>query len=155
MRGPAQRSATVAKEIRNLIAASLEKVANGNVVENQAGDAMRQSVQQAHRTAEITRAITEASHEQSAGIQQVSQATMQLDQVAQQNAVLVEEAGAAASALDSQAHNLVNLVGRFKMKHDLIRTPNVRPAKLSTNGRPPRTTLSSKQEREQDEWETF
>ena len=80
---------------------------------------------------------------------------MQLDQVAQQNAALVEEAGAAASALDSQAHNLVNLVGRFKTKHDLVYTPNVRPAKLSTNGRPLRTTLSSKQEREQYEWEAF
>ena len=155
VRSLAQRSATAAKEIRNLIAASLQKVANGNVVANQAGEAMRQSVQQAHRTAEITRAITEASHEQSAGIQQVSQAIMQLDQVAQQNAALVEEAGAAASALDSQARNLVNLVGRFKTKHDSVRTPIVRPAKPSTNVRPARTTLASKQECEQDEWETF
>jgi methyl-accepting chemotaxis protein len=117
----AQRSATAAKEIRTLIGESLNKVQSGNLRANEAGEAMRQSLLQTHRTAEITRTITAASHEQSVGIQQVSEAIMQLDHVAQQNASLVEEASAAAIELDSQARELVNLASSFKTKNDTER----------------------------------
>ncbi len=157
VRSLAQRSATAAKEIRTLIATSLEKVASGNVIANQAGDSMRQSVQQAHRTAEITRMITDASHEQSGGVQQVSQAIMQLDQVAQQNATLVEEAGDAASALDLEARKLVELVSRFKTKHESAIAPkSVGRGTAASVSRPFQAKLTRTSNRNvAEEWTTF
>ena len=117
----AQRSGGAAKEIRTLIAASLEKVASGNSLAENAGAAMRQSLVQARRTAEIAATITDATEEQSSGIHQVSQAIMQLDQVAQQNAALVEEASSASSAMDEQARKLVELVQVFKTADEPVK----------------------------------
>lgn len=114
VRNLAQRSGTAAKEIRTLIGDSLEKIQNGNVLADKAGQAMRQNVERARRAAEINRIISEASEEQVSGIDQVNQAVMQLDQVTQQNAALVEEASGAAEALDMQARKLVSLVSIFK-----------------------------------------
>ncbi len=110
----AQRSGGAAKEIRTLISRSMERVAAGNSLAQEAREAMQQSVGQARTTADLTHQITDASNEQSAGIQQVTQAIIQLDHVAQQNAALVEEASAAAATLDTQARKLVDLVDIFK-----------------------------------------
>ncbi len=87
------------------------------------GEAMRQSVSQTRRAAELSRAITEASDEQAAGINQVSQAIIQLDNVTQQNATLVEEAHAAVNTLDAQARKLVDLVGIFKTGDNAFAAP--------------------------------
>lgn len=123
VRSLAQRSATAAKEIRVLIADSLQKVQAGNTLVHDTGEAMRQSVTQTRRTAEIARAIDDASNEQAAGINQVSQAIIQLDNVTQQNATLVEEAHAAVNTLDAQARKLVELVGIFKTGNDTFPAP--------------------------------
>jgi methyl-accepting chemotaxis protein len=122
-----QRSGTAAKEIRALIATSMERVVAGKSLAKEASEAMRQSVEQARTTAELTRQITDASDEQSAGIQQVSQAIMQLDHVAQQNAALVVEVRTASVALDTQARKLVKLVDIFKTG-DSIAASTIKPA---------------------------
>ncbi len=69
------------------------------------------------RVTDIMSEITAAGHEQTAGIEQIHQAVMQMDQVTQQNAALVEEAAAAAESLQDQARNLVQVVSVFKLGH--------------------------------------
>lgn len=157
VRSLAQRSGTAAKEIRALIATSMERVAAGNSLAKKAGDAMQQSVEQARRSAELTREITDASDEQSAGIQQVSQAIMQLDHVAQQNAALVEEASAAAVALDTQARKLVELVDIFNTGEPHA-APTVKRAPPSSRAKERQVSTSKQIVRElqtSDEWSEF
>ncbi|MEO5933292.1 MAG: Cache 3/Cache 2 fusion domain-containing protein, partial [Duganella sp.] len=91
VRSLAQRSATAAKEIKALIDDSLDKVGAGSTLVTQAGTTMSDVVDSIQRVTDIMGEITSASHEQSAGIEQVNQAIIQMDQVTQQNAALVEQ----------------------------------------------------------------
>jgi len=109
----AQRSASAAKEIKALIANSVEQVELGTRMADQAGATMDEIVVRVKRVTAIMGEITSASLEQSAGIEQINQAIAQMEQGTQQNAALVEEAAAAAQALQEQAGSLAEVVGVF------------------------------------------
>jgi len=115
VRNLAQRSASAAKEIKTLIGDSVEQVEIGSKLVHDAGKTMDEVVASVRQVADIMQEITAASAEQSAGIEQVNQAVLQMDQVTQQNAALVEEAAAAAESLQDQAQTLTELVGVFRL----------------------------------------
>ncbi len=115
VRNLAQRSATAAKEIKTLIAESVDKVEGGAKLVREAGDTMDDVVTSFQKVANLVTDISNASREQSSGIEQVTQAVSQMDEVTQQNAALVEEAAAAAESLEEQARGLVQAVGLFKL----------------------------------------
>lgn len=115
VRSLAQRSAAAAKEIKELINNSVEKVDAGSRLVHQAGDTMGEVVDSVKRVSDIVAEITAASSEQSTGIDQINQAVIQMDTVTQQNASLVEEAAAAAESLQNQARALAELVSFFKV----------------------------------------
>jgi len=116
VRGLAQRSATAAKEIKVLIDDSIQKVNVGSQLVEQAGATMHEIVDGVVRVADIMTEITAASQEQSAGIGQVNQAIVQMDQGTQQNAALVQQASAATASLQDQARALVDVVSAFRME---------------------------------------
>ncbi|KAB8045147.1 methyl-accepting chemotaxis protein [Janthinobacterium aquaticum] len=115
VRNLAQRSSQAAKEIKTLIGDSVAQVEIGARLVQDAGQTMDEVVASVRRVADIMQDITAASAEQSAGIEQVNQAVVQMDQVTQQNAALVEEAAAAAESLQDQAVALTELVGVFRL----------------------------------------
>ena len=115
VRNLAQRSATAAKEIKALIDDSVSKVDIGSKQVEQAGSTMQEVVVSVRRVTDIMAEISTASEEQRAGIGQVHEAIAQMDQVTQQNAALVEEAAAAAHALQDQAADLEQVVRIFKL----------------------------------------
>jgi methyl-accepting chemotaxis protein len=115
VRNLAQRSSAAAKEIKDLIADSVDKVENGNKQVEQAGRTMTQIVGSIKGVAKIMADISGASREQSAGIEQVSLAVSQMDEVTQQNAALVEQAAAAAESLEEQAQALTQSVSVFRL----------------------------------------
>jgi methyl-accepting chemotaxis protein len=119
VRSLAQRSAAAAKEIKGLIADSVDKVESGNKQVEQAGLTMEQVVSSIKSVAKIMADISEASREQSAGIEQVSLAVSQMDEVTQQNAALVEEAAAAAESLEEQAQALAQAVSVFVLNEEV------------------------------------
>ena len=111
----AQRSANAAKEIKGLIETSVDKVADGSKLVNQAGATMGEIVASVQRVTDIMSEISAASQEQSAGIEQVNQTITQMDETTQQNAALVEEASAAARSMEEQAQALSESVSVFKL----------------------------------------
>jgi methyl-accepting chemotaxis protein len=115
VRSLAQRSAEAAKEIKNLISTSVERVEQGTALVNRAGQTMDEIVIAIKRVSDIVGGISAASHEQNLGVSQVGQAVSQIDQATQQNAALVEESAAAAESLQQQAQQLVQAVGVFKL----------------------------------------
>jgi methyl-accepting chemotaxis protein len=116
VRSLAQRSAGAAKEIKELINDSVEKVDAGAKLVDQTGATMDEIVASIKRVNDIIAEITAASDEQSAGIGLVNEAINQMDQATQQNAALVEEAAAAAAALHEQAENLMHEVSVFRLE---------------------------------------
>ena len=115
VRSLAQRSSSAAKEIKELIEASVTTVRTGSTQAEGVGGTMTEIRQAVKRVSDIIAEIAAASQEQSAGIEQVGHAVGQMDQVTQQNAALVEEAAAAAQSLDEQAGKLRDCVGQFRM----------------------------------------
>jgi methyl-accepting chemotaxis protein len=115
VRNLAQRSATAAKEIKTMIAESVDKVESGAKLVQQAGTTMDEVVTSFQQVASLVTEIAGASREQSSGIEQTTQAVSQMDEVTQQNAALVEEAAAAAESLEEQARGLVQTVSMFKL----------------------------------------
>ena len=115
VRNLAQRSATAAKEIKELIAESTSKVDAGTRLVDQAGVSMDAVVTSFQQVTTLVTDISNASREQSSGIEQVTQAVGQMDEVTQQNAALVEQAAAAAESLEEQAQALVGAVAMFKL----------------------------------------
>jgi len=115
VRNLAQRSASAAKEIKQLIGDSVSKVDAGSALVDETGVTMDQIVTSVKQVADIMSEIAAAGGEQSRGIEQVNVAITQMDQVTQHNAALVEEAAAAAQSLLEQADNLHQVVGVFKM----------------------------------------
>lgn len=116
VRNLAQRSASAAKEIKALIDNSVEKVDAGSRLVDKAGNTMSEIVTGIHKVSDVVSEISSASSEQSAGIEQINQAVVHMDETTQQNAALVEEAAAAASALQDQAEKLTELVSFFKLR---------------------------------------
>jgi methyl-accepting chemotaxis protein len=121
VRNLAQRSAGAAKEIKELIGDSVEKVDAGSTLVDQAGETMQQIVSSFKHVADIMGEIAAASNEQSDGIGQINQAVTQMDSATQQNAALVEEAAAAAQSLQDQAANLARVVSVFKLDEEHAR----------------------------------
>jgi len=115
VRNLAQRSAGAAKEIKALIGTSVENVETGSRLVDQAGSTMKEVVSSIGSVTTIVGEITQASQEQTTGIEQINQAVMQMDDVTQQNAALVEEAAAAAASMQDQARILLEVVSVFKL----------------------------------------
>ena len=111
----AGRSAEAAKEIKSLINASVERVEQGTSLVNRDGETMTRVVESTQRVTQVMGEIRAASSEQSAGVTQVGDAVVQMDQATQQNAALVEEMTAASTSLESQARDLVEIVAVFKL----------------------------------------
>ncbi|MBY0454476.1 MAG: MCP four helix bundle domain-containing protein [Burkholderiaceae bacterium] len=114
VRNLAGRSADAAKEIKVLINASVDRVAQGTALVDQAGTTMTEVVSSIRRATDLMGEISAANREQATGVAQVGEAVTQIDQATQQNAALVEEMAAAASSLTSQAQELVQVVAVFK-----------------------------------------
>jgi methyl-accepting chemotaxis protein len=115
VRNLAQRSASAAKEIKELISDSVGKTAEGTKQVETAGSTMQEIVTSVKRVTDIMGEITAASEEQSQGIDQVNQAVTSIDKVTQQNASLVEQAAAAAESLVEQAASLIETVSAYKL----------------------------------------
>ncbi len=115
VRSLAGRSADAAKEIKQLISTSVERVDQGTALVDQAGHTMEEVVSSIRRVTAIVGEISAASREQSEGVAQVGEAVTQMDQATQQNAALVEESAAAASGLRVQADQLVQAVAVFQL----------------------------------------
>jgi len=115
VRSLAGRSAEAAKEIKQLIDASVARVAQGTLLVDQAGSTMTEVVSAIRRVTDIVGEISSSSSEQATGVSQVVEAVAQMDQTTQQNAALVEEIAAAADSLRGQAQQLVQTVSVFKI----------------------------------------
>jgi len=115
VRGLAQRSATAAREIKALIAASAQQVEQGGALVRQAGAGMQEIARDVAQLSSIMADISEASREQSAGVGQANAAISQIDQSTQRNASRVEQAAAAASDLRAQAGALARTVATFML----------------------------------------
>ena len=115
VRSLAGRSAQAAKEIKTLIGASVERVGHGTDLVDKAGTTMTEVVQAIQKVTVLVGDISAASREQSQGVSEVGEAIMQMDQVTQQNAAMVEEMAAAAASLNSQAQQLVSTVSVFTL----------------------------------------
>ena len=118
VRNLAQRSSTAAKEIKELIAASVQKVQDGSQLADEAGRTMGEVTQAVARVTDIVGEIAAASSEQSRGIEQIGTAVTQMDEVTQQNAALVEQAAAASKALEEQGSQLAQAISAFRTGHD-------------------------------------
>lgn len=168
VRNLAQRSAAAAKEIKSLIDDSVTKVDAGSKLVAQAGATMTEVVDSVRHVTDIMGEILAASQEQSAGIEQVNTAIVQMDEVTQQNAALVEEAAAAAASLNDQASNLSAVVSVFKIHghqsstqrlspqakpKTLASRPAVAPAKRSITTSTPVKIASNKDS--DGDWEQF
>ncbi len=115
VRNLARRSAEAAKEIKTLIATSVERVSRGTELVDKAGQTMQDVVAAIGRVTEIVEEISAASSEQATGVAQVGEAISQMDRVTQRNASLVEESASAAESLSQQASLLVGSVAFFKL----------------------------------------
>jgi methyl-accepting chemotaxis protein len=169
VRSLAQRSAAAAKEIKELIGDSVGRVDAGTRLVDQAGATMHEVVASIRQVTGIMAEISAASTEQTGGIEQVNRAIIEMDGVTQQNAALVEEASAAAQAMQQQAGALARIVGVFKLdsQEDDRRsalpasapgpTPALRAtsgtARLGNPGRAPRTPAAKAAAH--DNWEEF
>ncbi len=172
----AQRSASAAREINELISSSVATVAQGSRLVNEAGQTIEQIVVSVQRVTDLMGEISAASDEQSQGIEQVNQAVMQMDDVTQQNAALVEESAAAAESLEEQAEGLSEAVSLFKVSAGETRVearkaaPKTATSKPRLAAAPKRSGASSRstaakpaqrltppplKRAEDDEWEEF
>jgi methyl-accepting chemotaxis protein-1 (serine sensor receptor) len=123
VRSLAQRSSAAAKEIKELIDTSVERVQSGSALVDQAGRTMTEIIGAVQRVTDIMGEIAAASEEQSSGIEQVARAVNQMDEVTQQNAALVEEAAAAAQSLEDQAGKLRTAVAVFQLEEGAFKAP--------------------------------
>ncbi|EOV9673729.1 methyl-accepting chemotaxis protein [Cronobacter turicensis] len=153
VRNLAQRSAQAAKEIKGLIEDSVSKVDVGSTLVESAGETMGEIVSAVTRVTDIMGEIASASDEQSRGIDQVGLAVAEMDRVTQQNASLVEQSAAAASALEEQASRLTQSVAVFRISQSAQGKPrSVSPVQASVA---PVATQKPAVAHSSDNWETF
>jgi methyl-accepting chemotaxis protein len=114
VRSLAQRSASAAKEIKDLIGDSVEKVRSGSALVDESGKVLGEIMESVKRVSGIVAEIAAASEEQASGIEQVNNAITQMDDTTQQNAALVEEAASAAKSMEQQAQQLVTQMSFFR-----------------------------------------
>jgi methyl-accepting chemotaxis protein len=115
VRSLAGRSATAAKEIKELIQDSVRKVGDGSLLVTQSGQTLEQIVMSVKKVSDIVAEIAAASREQSSGIEQVNKAVMQMDEMTQQNAALVEQATAASQSMADQARDLTVMMEKYQV----------------------------------------
>ena len=120
VRSLAGRSATAAKEIKELIQDSVRKVEDGSVLVTQSGQTLEKIVASVKKVSDIVAEIAAASREQSSGIEQVNRAVMQMDELTQQNAALVEEATAASQAMAEQVRGLNEMLARYQVAESAL-----------------------------------
>ena len=139
VRSLAQRSAGAAKEIKELIGSSVERVEDGSRLVSQAGQTMTEIVGSVRRVSGIIHEITASAAEQSENIGHISQSVTQLDQKTQQNAALVEQSTAASESLREQALQLTRAVSQFKLHGGATASvqPGALPAAAAARGRQP------------------
>ena len=123
VRGLASRSADAAREIKQLISASVARVEQGSALVDQAGTTMQEVVTAIQRVSDIVGEISSASVQQSAGVAQMGDAMGRIDTATQQNAALVEQSAAAAATLSQQAQTLVQAVAVFQLSDHALRLP--------------------------------
>ncbi|GAB2861431.1 methyl-accepting chemotaxis protein [Pseudoduganella ginsengisoli] len=165
VRSLAQRSAAAAKEIKELIDASVANVDAGSRLVNDAGQTMGDIVDSIQRVADIMGEITSASQEQTLGIEQINQAIAQMDQTTQQNAALVEEAAAASQSMQEQADKLARVVGFFStgahaapvaaVSRAVALAPKAAPARQAARPAAKKAAAKNAAQPKQDEWEEF
>jgi methyl-accepting chemotaxis protein len=126
----AGRSATAAKEIKELIEDSVKKVEDGSVFVTRSGQTLEQIVASVKKVSDIVAEIAAASREQSAGIGQVNRAVLQMDELTQQNAALVEQATTASQSMADEAHALYEMMGGYRLGD---RARPIRPGPTQTN----------------------
>ena len=160
----AQRSAEAAKDIKELISDSVTKIASGNTLVNQSGETMDEVVKSIKRVNDIMAEIAAASSQQASGIDEVGRAIVQMDEMTQQNAALVEEAAAAAESLQQQSEQLSERVAIFKLDENaatdasprkaITASPKMRslPQEKQTSRPKPPVKASAPDD---DEWESF
>ena len=119
VRSLAGRSATAAKEIKELIQDSVRKVEDGSVLVTQSGQTLEKIVASVKKVSDIVAEIAAASREQSSGIEQVNRAVMQMDELTQQNAALVEQATAASQAMAQQVRGLNDMLERYRVAEQM------------------------------------
>src|SRR5512139_2825627 len=136
VRNLAERSAGAAKEIKALIDDAVGRVDAGSKLVDEAGKIMNDIVTSVQAVTDIMNGISNASKEQSAGIEQVNQAVGQMDEMTQQNAALVEQAAAASESLRHQAEKLAQLVGAFRLSPEAQATSRTGNVKTSAQARP-------------------
>ncbi|MDD2932476.1 MAG: methyl-accepting chemotaxis protein [Methylotenera sp.] len=163
VRNLAQRSAGAAKEIKELITDSVNKTAEGTKQVENAGNTMQEVVTSVQRVTDIIGEISAASQEQSAGIEQVNEAIMKMDDVTQQNTALVEEAAAAAESMMEQADELMNAVSVFQLEgepagnrrasNSPLRRAVAKPIKAAIKATPAK--LNNKASSDDGDWEEF
>tara|TARA_R110001592_G_C13176113_1_gene750350 strand:+ start:2394 stop:4781 length:2388 start_codon:yes stop_codon:yes gene_type:complete len=167
-----QRSAAAAKEIKDLIRDSVNKVESGSKLVNQSGQMLSEIVQAVDKVAKMIAGVTSAAIEQNSGISQINQAVNQMDEMTQQNAALVEETSAASRSMSEEAKSMSQLISFFQLSHQngftdsstntaaepiktykaspaTTNTPNT-PSKPTNNGNKGAASFSS-----EDDWEDF
>ncbi|EGT4306602.1 methyl-accepting chemotaxis protein II [Cronobacter sakazakii] len=155
VRNLASRSAQAAKEIKALIEDSVSRVDSGSVLVESAGETMQEIVGAVTRVTDIMGEIASASDEQSRGIDQVALAVSEMDRVTQQNASLVQQSAAAASALEDQASRLSQAVAAFRLAASRASAPrSVQTAAPASASLTP-VAASQPAVASQDNWETF
>jgi methyl-accepting chemotaxis protein len=117
VRNLAQRSATAARQSREMIQTSIQKVRAGSAFVNETGDALSEIVNSVKQVSDIVAGISTASTEQSAGIEQVNQAVAQMDDITQQNAALAEQVSAASISMSEQSTAMTHLLAMFNVAH--------------------------------------
>ncbi|WAR46545.1 methyl-accepting chemotaxis protein [Methylomonas rapida] len=159
VRNLAKRCATAAKESKELIQNSVQKVRTGGEYVNQTGNALSEIVDSVKKVGDIISMIASASVEQSAGISQVNQAVTQLDEITQQNAALAEQASAASVSMSDLSSNMMEQLAFFKLHDTTGAAPRQRPAAKDlprASAKPePRTVSSYQSAASDEEWLDF
>ncbi|EOE5504991.1 methyl-accepting chemotaxis protein II [Cronobacter sakazakii] len=155
VRNLASRSAQAAKEIKALIEDSVSRVDSGSVLVESAGETMQEIVGAVTRVTDIMGEIASASDEQSRGIDQVALAVSEMDRVTQQNASLVQQSAAAASALEDQASRLSQAVAAFRLAASRASAPRSVPATVLARTDHAPIVPAKPAVAGQDNWETF
>ncbi len=139
VRSLAQRSADAAKQIKELITASVSQVESGAGLVGQAGSTMNDIMQAVDQVSGLLGEISHALQEQSEGIAHVNTAVAHMDSTNQENAVLVQQATQAAAALNARTQDLQQAVGAFKLdEEDAAQVAWQRPAAFMTGVAAPR-----------------
>ncbi len=142
VRNLAQRSAGAAKEIKELIKDSVEKVSEGSRLVDESGEMLNEIVLAVGEVTELVSQINMASQEQATGVDEISKAVVKMDEMTQQNAALVEEATEASQSLRDEGMELMNLISFFKLNEERIKQQILKKAPQHNVSKPPMKNVS-------------